>query len=209
MALNNSHATVDRKNLMRRMAYDARNAQPYKDEFSKTICDKFVRLPEYVAAKTAMWYLDVRSEVRTQLHLRDALQSNKRIVIPYCFGEMLRLWRLENMDELVQGAWKILEPPIERWNETEKHVQACDLDIVMVPGVAFDRRGGRIGNGMGYYDKLLAAVRNDTVLAAAAFESQLFDDIPFGPQDVFMDKIITERAVYEGGGEKLLVSDLV
>jgi 5-formyltetrahydrofolate cyclo-ligase len=68
----------------------------------------------------------------------------------------------------------------------------------MVPGVAFDRNGARMGHGKGYYDKLLQHARLDAPLVALAFECQLFPEIPTAPHDIFMDKIITESAVYAG-----------
>ena len=79
-------------------------------------------------------------------------------------------------------------------------VQPDELDVIMVPGVAFDRRGGRTGHGKGYYDKLLEHARRDTPLVALAFECQLFPEIPVQPHDVFMDMVITESAVYPGRG---------
>ena len=70
----------------------------------------------------------------------------------------------------------------------------------MVPGVAFDRRGARMGHGFGYYDKLLEHARPDTPLVALAFECQLFNEIPTQSHDIFMDKIITEQSIYQGKG---------
>jgi 5-formyltetrahydrofolate cyclo-ligase len=70
----------------------------------------------------------------------------------------------------------------------------------MVPGVAFDREGGRTGHGKGYYDKLLQHARPDAPLVALAFECQLFPEIPMQPHDIFMDAVVTEEAVYPGRG---------
>jgi 5-formyltetrahydrofolate cyclo-ligase len=83
-----------------------------------------------------------------------------------------------------------------------KQVKATDLDLIMVPGVAFDRTGARMGHGKGYYDKLLQHARPDAPLVALAFECQLFPAIPTASHDIFMDKIITEKAVYQGKGRK-------
>lgn len=198
-------ALMERKGKMRREAYDARNAQENKDELSRIIVEKFINQPEYAAAGTIMWYLDVRSEVRTRHMIGDAVNSDKRIVVPYCTvdekGEnKLGLWHLESMDELVVGKWKILEPPKDRWGEQGKEVDPKELDLIMVPGVGFDRRGGRMGNGQGYYDRLLENARPDTPLIALCFESQMFPEILVGPHDIFMDKVITEKAIYEGKG---------
>lgn len=196
---------MERKNKMRRLAYDARAAEPNKDEVSKIICDKFVNLPEYQSANMIMWYLDCRSETRTRNEIVDAIASDKKIVVPYCTVDekgdnKLGLWYLESMDELIIGKWKILEPPKDRWGEPGKEVDPKDLDLVMVPGVGFDRNGGRMGNGQGYYDRLLDNVRPDAPLVAICYESQLFDEILVAPHDVYMDKVITEKAVYEGKG---------
>ncbi len=194
-----------RKEELRRAAYDARNAQPDKDEVSRQAVERVLQLPEYQAASTVMWYIDCRSELRTRHHLPGALASGKRIVVPYCTvddagANKLGLWRLESFDELVVGKWKILEPPRERWDEPGKRVEPAELDLVLVPGVGFDRHGSRLGNGQGYYDRLLDHVRPECALIAVCYESQLFDRLIVGPHDVSMDKVVTEAAVYSGRG---------
>lgn len=196
---------MERKNLLRRKAYDARNAQENKDQVSRAAIEKLVSLPDYVRAETIMWYIDCRSELRTQWALPTAIESGKRIVVPYCTvdeqgANKLGLWWLQSMDELVVGKWKILEPPKDRWGEQGKEIDPQELDLVMVPGVGFSRDGARMGNGQGYYDRLLEKVRGDCPLIAPCYESQLFDDLIVGPHDVFMDRVVTELQVYEGKG---------
>ncbi len=191
----------ERKNLLRTEAHSKRNAQENKDELSVEICATFGALPAYERAGTVMYYIDVRSEVRTRHALPAALASGKKIVVPWCNekGE-LELFHLENMDELGVGMYKILEPRAELRSLSTKQVGATDLDLIMVPGVAFDRRGARMGHGKGYYDKLLQHARLDAPLVALAFECQLFAEIPTAEHDIFMDMIITERATYAGEG---------
>ena len=205
MADEAADALVERKAGLRRQAYDARNAQENKDEVSRAIVLRFIALPEYAAAKTVMWYVDVRSEVRTRHQIGDALNGEKRIVVPYCTvdesgGNKLGLWHLTGMDELVVGKWKILEPPRERWGEAGKEVEPQDLDLVMVPGVGFARDGARLGNGQGYYDRLLNQVRPGAPLIALAYECQMFPELAVAAHDVYMDKVVTEKAVYQGRG---------
>lgn len=193
------------KQVQRRQAYHARQQQPDKERASRLICKRFLALQEYQAADTVMWYLHCRSEVRTLPALREELAIPKRYVIPYCTvdeqgNNKLGLWRLQDFAELEPGKWGILEPPRERWLEPEKQVAPAELDLVMVPGVAFDRRGGRLGNGAGYYDRLLADVRSDTVLAGVCYEAQLIDRVTMSRHDVYMDIVITEQTRYRGKG---------
>ncbi|MEX0641866.1 MAG: 5-formyltetrahydrofolate cyclo-ligase [Pirellulales bacterium] len=196
---------MDAKGLLRRAAYDARNAQDEKDRVSEIAVTTLVQLPEYQSAHTVLWYLDCRSELRTRPGLPEALAGGKRIVVPYCTvddsgANKLGLWWLQELNELVVGKWRILEPPRERWGEPGKEIQPEALELVIVPGVAFSRDGGRMGNGQGYYDRLLERVRPDCPLVGLCYECQLFDDLIVGPHDVFMDKIVTERAIYPGRG---------
>lgn len=190
---------------MRRAAYDARNAQADKDAVSAQAVERLLALAGYQQARTVMWYIDCRSELRTRQALPTALANSQRIVVPYCTvdeqgANKLGLWWLESMDELIVGKWKILEPPQNRWGEPGKEVPPQELDLVIVPGVGFSRAGGRMGNGQGYYDRLLAAVRPDCRLIGLCYESQLFDDLVVSEHDVFMDQVVTERAVYQGRG---------
>jgi len=189
-----------RKAQIREQAHANRKAQENKDELSGTICEKFVALPAYATARTVMYYVDVRTEVRTRHYLPTALGHGKRIVVPWCLDGELELFHLENMDELAVGMYKILEPREELRQLPAKQVPIEELDLVMVPGVAFDRRGARMGHGLGYYDKLLEHARPDTPLVALAFECQLFPEIPVQQHDIFMDQIITEQANYPGRG---------
>ena len=200
----NAADLMERKNVMRRTAYDARNAQEDKDVLSTRAVAKLVDLPEYLAAKTVLWYIDCRSELRTRHALPAAMSGGQKIVVPYCTvddqgANKLGLWWLERMDELAIGKWKILEPPQDRWNEPRKIVDPQELDLVIVPGVGFSRSGGRMGNGQGYYDRLLQQVRTTCPLIGLCFECQLFDDLVVGPHDIFMNRVVTEAAVYGDG----------
>ncbi len=191
---------AERKRTLREQAHANRRDQDRKDELSREIVARFMQLPEYAAAQTVMFYVDVRTEVRTRHDLQTALDSGKKIVVPWCLDGELELFHLENMDELEVGMYKILEPRSELREVEAKSVAVEALDLVMVPGVAFDRRGARMGHGKGYYDKLLQHARADAPLVALAFECQLFPEIPTESHDIFMDKILTERETYTGRG---------
>ena len=188
------------KTAIRKQAHENRRAQLEKDSISEKIFNRFIDLPEYQAAHTIMFYVDVRDEVRTRQALPAVVASGKRIVVPYCVDGELELFWLEKMEELELGMYRILEPKNELRTVESKRLQPTDLDLVMVPGVAFDRTGGRTGHGKGYYDKLLQHARLDAPLIALAFECQLFEKIPAESHDIYMDKIITEDATYTGKG---------
>ena len=191
-----------RKTEIRTAAHAARKAQADKDSVSKQITDRVMDLPEYQGSDCVMWYIDVRDEARTRHALPQALESGKRIVIPYCVDGELELFDLQSMDELETGMYKILEPRAALRDVASKKVDVKSLDLILVPGVAFDQRGGRTGHGKGYYDKLLENAKPETPLVALAFECQMFDEIPMQDHDIFMDKVVTEEKVYQGIGRK-------
>jgi 5-formyltetrahydrofolate cyclo-ligase len=191
----------ERKKAIREQAHAARNALADKDGLSQFICERLVASPEYKSAKTVMYYVDVRSEVRTRHYLQTALGHGKRIVVPYCIvDEELETFLLTDMNQLAIGMYKILEPRPEWRSVPELKVPVEELELIIVPGVAFDRVGGRLGHGKGYYDKLLEHARPETPLVALAFECQLFPEVPMQAHDIYMDQVVTESAVYVGKG---------
>jgi 5-formyltetrahydrofolate cyclo-ligase len=190
------------KQQQRRDAYDSRNAQIDKDSLSDIICTQFVSQQEYIQANTVMWYLHCRSEVRTIKAVNSAIDSSKRVVIPYCTKDdtgnnKLGLWLVEDLAELTAGTWGILEPPKSRWGEKNKEILPEELDLIMVPGIAFDKNGGRLGNGAGYYDRLLSDVTSKTHLIAICYESQMCNKVVMEEHDIFMHAILTEKSIYK------------
>lgn len=193
---------------LRQKAYAARNAQPDKNNASRVICQTIQEMPEYLRAQTILWYIHCRSEVRTLRLYPEILTGNqhKTIAIPYCTVDQhdkpaLGLWRLTDLHELEPGTWGILEPPKPLWHDACRQILPGQIDLVVVPGVGFDCQGGRLGNGKGYYDNMLATLRQDVVLVGAGYESQLFDSIPMSEHDIYMDLVVTEKAVYYGKGK--------
>ena len=189
-----------RKTEIRTAAHAARKQQADKETISREITDRVVGLDEYQRADCVMWYVDVRDEARTRHALPDALASGKRIVIPYCVDGELELFHLESMDELEIGMYKILEPRADLREVESKRINVDQLELILVPGVAFDARGGRTGHGKGYYDKLLENAKPTTPRIALAFDCQIFDEISMQDHDIYMDKVVTQSLVYEGLG---------
>jgi len=186
------------KKTVRDTIMAARNAEPDKDAKSRTICERFFALPEFAASKVVQFYVDVRSEVRTRSFIPRALELGKKVVIPYCVDEHLELFPLDSADEMEVGAFKILEPRRDLRGLPHKRFDVSGVDLIMVPGVVFDRRGGRMGHGWGFYDRLLEQARPDAHLVALSFECQLIDEVPMQPHDIFVNKVVTEKTAYEG-----------
>ena len=192
---------ADRKAAIRKIAFANRRDQENKDDLSRDIMRTFMELLEYAEAQTVMFYVDVRAEVRTRFDLPVALQQGKKVVVPWCNDEgELELFHLESMDELEIGMYNILEPAAHLRDITIKRTEVSELDLIMVPGVGFDSRGGRTGMGKGYYDKCLEHARPDATIVAVCFECQIFEEIPVQSHDIYMDKVITEATTYEGIG---------
>ncbi len=192
---------AERKAAIRTIAFANRRNQDNKDNLSRSIMQTFMSLPEYTEALTIMFYVDVRAEVRTRFDLPIALKQGKKVVVPWCNDEgELELFHLESMDELEIGMYKILEPAPGLRDLPEKRVEVTELDLIMVPGVGFDSRGGRTGMGKGYYDKCLEHARRDAAIVAVCFDCQIFEEIPVQSHDIFMDKVITETTTHEGIG---------
>lgn len=198
--MSSPNTAYELKTEIRKQAHANRKAQENKDEISETIVHRFMQLSEYGSAETVLFYIDVRDEVRTRHALPEALASGKRIIVPYCVDGELELFHLESMDELELGMYKILEPKEALRSVAAKRISPEHIDLIMVPGVAFDRIGGRTGHGKGYYDKLLQHARSDTPLIAIAFDCQIFESIPVEDHDIYMDKVVTQSCTYEGKG---------
>lgn len=167
-----------------------------KERRSLAVCQRFRTLPQYADAATVLVYMHIRDEVQTSSLVAQLLQSEKKVVVPYCAGDVLKLFHLSDLAELSEAVFDILEPRKALRSVPEKQVAPEELDLLAVPGVAFDRSGGRVGHGRGYFDRLLRTLRPDACSIGLAFECQLFDRVPMDDHDVFLDGIVTEEATY-------------
>jgi 5-formyltetrahydrofolate cyclo-ligase len=100
------------------------------------------------------------------------------------------------MQDLAPGTLGILEPRDELRKCAERKVDVGEIDLLVVPGVAFDPGGGRLGHGKGYYDRLLRRAPRETPSVGLAFECQVFPEVPMMEHDVFLHKVITENTAY-------------
>ena len=181
---------------IRARALENRRGLSRKDGRSRAVCERFCDLSALAEARTVLVYMHVRSEVRTSDLVGRLLGTSKRVVVPYCEGDDLNLFLLSELGDLSEGTFGILEPHQPLRSRMEFRIEPRQLDLLAVPGVAFDRRGGRVGHGRGYFDRLLRQTRPDTLSVGLAFECQMFDRVPMDSHDVPLDGIVTEDAVY-------------
>ena len=161
---------------------------------SKDVAEKLFSTELYKNANTIMAYVDFRNEVKTEKIIKTAIADGKRIVIPISViaTRQLILSEIINYDiELESGAYGILEPRADYIREVDPSL----VDLVLVPGVAFDERGFRIGYGGGYYDRFLDRVRPETAKIALAVEVQMVEYAFEDSHDIAVDMIITEDKI--------------
>ena len=153
---------------------------------SHLIRQELINLPEFRKAKVIAFYLPINGEVDTLEMIKWAHEEGNEVCVPVLHkGKPMCMCVYEPVDELGKGKYNIPEPA----GKPEKH----HVDMVVVPGVVFDREGHRIGMGGGHYDKYLADRK--CVNVGICFDFQLVDKLPRESHDVPMNIIITEHGV--------------
>jgi len=184
-----------RKQALRQRIIAARDelTPTLQARLSKEIVRQLCSLAAYGAARTVLGYLNFGSELRSELWVRQALTDGKQVLLPRVnkAGRHLELFGVKDLDnDVAPGAYGIREPIPERC----RHFDAPgEIDLILLPGVAFDRTGGRLGYGGGFFDKLLAHLPRRPVLIAGAFALQVIDEIPQESTDRKVDWLVTEH----------------
>ncbi|MDA8443189.1 MAG: 5-formyltetrahydrofolate cyclo-ligase [Peptococcaceae bacterium] len=157
---------------------------------SQNISERIKELPAFQEAKTVMLYLDFRGEVETEALIEELLVQGKRVVVPVCNADKtITPKQICNISaDLQAGTWGIREPK----PEVCPSVDPLEIDLVLVPGVAFDANGNRVGYGAGYYDRFVPQLRAAVPLVALAFEAQILPEIQPDPHDCPMHMVVTE-----------------
>ncbi len=168
--------------------------EPEIKEKSDAIREKLNTLEEYRRAEGVLFFLSFGTEVRTETMVRESLASGRIVVVPQTDRREKRLIlsRLLNYEEdLYPGTWGIPEPR----PGALRPVDLAVIDLVIVPGLAFDREGGRLGYGGGYYDRLFPELKAGVPLVALAFSCQLVAKVPLASHDKKIDFLITEKEI--------------
>jgi len=177
------------KQKLRKLMLDKRNklSKTWTTNNSKKIYKRLAATKEYKTANTIMFYITKDNEVNTSAMIEHALSNNKKVCAP-CVDKASRTMYptfIDNLEkDLKIGSYCILEP-CNRKNKPKK------IDLVITPGIAFDKRGYRLGWGKAYYDNFLKGKSISKI--GLVFDFQIVKKIPIDSHDIPMDKVITEK----------------
>ncbi len=146
---------------------------------------RLLRSAEFIKAKTVMFYIAFDGEVNTDEMIREAQRLGKQVAVPVCKkNRQINPCRLDPATRLMRGLYCIREP------RPRKPIKLKKIELVIVPGVAFDKKGNRLGRGKGYYDRFLGQLPRDTATIGLAFDFQILPSVPATGKDIRVNRVI-------------------
>ncbi|MDO9464249.1 MAG: 5-formyltetrahydrofolate cyclo-ligase [bacterium] len=184
------------KHILRQKMIEKRQRTSYDEIATKSgqIKKRLFELDVFGKSKTVMFYVGKGDEVQTKDMVLESMKMGKIVSVPYIENgnREMHASLLKNFDrDLVNGKYGILSPK----KESYRPINTSSLDLIVVPGVCFDRNGNRIGCGGGYYDHFLKSVSGKAVLIGLAFDFQVIRDVPHEKKDIPVHIIVTEKRV--------------
>jgi 5-formyltetrahydrofolate cyclo-ligase len=156
-----------------------------RNKKSSQIKNKLFRSRVFKKAKTVMFYMSFGGEVDTVDMIKAAQKLGKIVVVPVCGGNrMMSPCVLKDKGSFLRGPYGIREPALK------KPVNLKSLDLVLVPGLAFDKKGRRLGRGKGYYDRFLSKISRHSISIGLAYDFQILPCIPTTKYDVDVHKVV-------------------
>ena len=162
-------------------------------EKSAVIQKSILELPIYRESKTIGFYASFNNEVSTSTIFDKALEDGKKVLFP-CIRKAdkeLAFLPVRGLDELELGPFGIMTPPCGEGKDD----YIGEVDLLLIPGVSYDLKGGRIGYGGGFYDRTLHKLARLPFIVALAYEFQILDEVPMLPHDIRVNAVVTERRV--------------
>lgn len=188
---------MEAKKELRKRILNIRNNMTIEDvqKNSRAIMDKIINLDIYKQSKVVFIYMDFKNEVTTSRLLKHMLSEKKRVVIPYTdtVNIVLIPSEITKESDLMLNSFGYYEP------KNISPVDPEEIDLVIVPGVVFDKSFNRIGFGKGYYDRILSKLKPSAKKVAIAHDFQVLQSIPTEDHDIKMDMIITEETIWDSG----------
>ena len=183
------------KRRIRKKILSRRDKEPedLRRKKSRKIKKRLFSLKEFKKAQTILFYYSKDSEVETKEMMEEALLQGKRVLLPRVRGREIYLGEIKDLEKDVEkGSFGILEP-----KETPKKAPPKGIDLVILPGIAFDLKGKRIGYGLGYYDRFLKRFPKKVSLVALAYDFQIVSSLPGKRHDRRVRKVITETRIID------------
>ena len=164
-----------------------KQTQQQREEKSSLIEKRLLKLEEFIKAKRIMFYLAFDGEVKTKNMINKARELGKEIYAPQCVTKekTLKPYALKKDSALKRGPYQIWE------SQTENELPIEELDLVVVPALAFDKDGNRLGRGKGYYDRFLRKISKHTHSIGLAFDFQILPTLPIEQNDVPVSKVLS------------------
>ena len=173
-----------RQNILNKLK---QQTQQQRDSKSILIENRLFEQEEFVKAKRIMFYLSFDGEVKTENMINKAIDLGKETFVPLCDAKEITLkpCAFGKDTALVEGPYHIREP------KTKISISADKLDLVIVPALAFDASGNRLGRGKGYYDRFLRGLATQARSIGLAFDFQILPSLPTDTNDVPVDKVLS------------------
>lgn len=161
-----------------------------KIEYDISIFNKLINSEAYKNSNKIFTYISFGNEIDTKEFIKYALNDGKEIYVPKTdkVNKEMMAVRIHSLDNMIEDNWGILEP---KYIDEEKICE--DFDLIIIPGLAFDRNGNRIGYGGGYYDKYFSKIKNINNKVALAYDFQILDNIQSEIHDIKVDYIISNN----------------
>lgn len=183
------------KKIFRKDTFKKRSQLTEKniEDYSKIIEDKLFLMDVYKRAKIIMCFISFSDEINTHDLIKAAINQGKTVVVPITIPETkeLKISELRDFSELEPGFYNILTPK----KEYLRFIDPNTIDLILTPGVVFDRNGYRIGYGGGYYDRFFSKLDKDIPKIGLSFDLQIVDKVPTDKYDIPVDIILTEKEI--------------
>ncbi|MFY9588154.1 MAG: 5-formyltetrahydrofolate cyclo-ligase, partial [Actinomycetota bacterium] len=153
------------------------------------VAERLAGLPEIVGAGAVLGFASFGTELPTDPVMAWVLGSGRRLLMPYVDGAGLRAAEVRSVEDLAPG-YRGIREPVQR-----VAIDPSEADVILVPGVAFDERGRRLGYGGGFYDAFLAGIERRAPRVGLCFDVQIVDEVPAGGGDESVDVIVTPERV--------------
>ena len=186
---------IARKNLLRRQMHDTIASLGDLEAASEALCHRLIRLPELAVSGVVSGYAATQREVNIDAALTSLLATGTVVCLPAVNGSHLALRAVTDLGDLLPGWQDVREP-----HAGAPTLRPAAVDVLLVPGLAFDATGNRLGHGGGHFDRLLARVRRGAVVVGIALDEQVVATVPTAGHDHPVSVLVTPTRTIRPAG---------